>query len=132
MATLAPCFSMKKCPPGIAHGADRPEVQFADRKKNPVHADFGADGEISSTGIAFEDYSRCQVRIRKMSGERRLPTPSWAFDYAQQRELLARFWEQRAGIMFPRIDTPATPLCVSAIHAGQGSQPEAVVGKALP
>jgi hypothetical protein len=61
----------------------------------------------SGTGISFSDYHFMQTRTRKQSGERRLPTPSWAFNLSEQRELLARFWELRAGIMFPRIDTPA-------------------------
>lgn len=110
MATLAPCFSLKKCPPMPAHGLAAPEPAFGNRYKQPVSVEFHADGEVTATGFSFEEYAFAQTRIRKLHGERRLPTPSWAFDYAQQRELLARFWEMRAGILHPRIDTPEKRL----------------------
>lgn len=110
MATLAPCFSLKKCPPMPAHGLAAPEPAFGNRYKQPVSVEFHADGEVTATGFSFEEYAFAQTRVRKQCGERRLPAPSWAFNYAQLRELLARFWEWRAGIQHPRIDAPEKRL----------------------
>jgi hypothetical protein len=110
MATLAPCFSMKKCPPMPAHGVLPAEPVFGFRYQNPVSVAFHAGGEVTSTGLAFEDYQFAQTRVRKTCGERRLPTPSWAFNISEQRLLLARFMELRAWIKYPRIDTPEKRL----------------------
>lgn len=112
MATpiFAPSFHIVKCPPAAAHGVLPPEPAFGNRGKKPVSVEFHADGEMTATGFSFEEYNFAQTRTRKMTGERRLPTPSWAFNLKEQRELLARFWEQRAGIRCPRIDTPAKRL----------------------
>lgn len=93
-----------------AHGLAAPEPAFGNRYKNPVSVEFHAGGEVVSTGFSFEDYHFAQTRVQKQSGERRLPTPSWAFNFSEQRLLLARFMEWRAGIIRPRIDTPEKRL----------------------
>lgn len=69
--------------------------QFADRKQNPVSAHITSDGWVS-TGISFEDYNRCQVRVKKTAGERRLPTPEWAMNNYKLRRVIVTFMEERA------------------------------------
>lgn len=94
MTTLAPNFHLVKLPPAPAHGILPPEPAFADRRKEPASVE---------TGIAFSDYNFMQTRRKKMTGKgRRLSAPSFAFNYAQQRELIVRFWEMRAGFKRPR------------------------------
>lgn len=63
----------------------------------PVSARKTVDGWLS-TGIAFEDYSRMGTQQRKPSGERRLPTPTWAVNDKLLQELLVNFMEERASI----------------------------------
>lgn len=72
-------------------------AQFADRKQYPVDARKTVDGWVS-TGIDFSDYARMGTQQRKQSGERRLPTPTWAVNDAQLQELLVTFMEERAGL----------------------------------
>jgi hypothetical protein len=72
------------------------EIQFANRRKFPVHAEYGSDGEWQSPGIAFEDYSRMQTSTRVVAPGRKLETPSWAVNDSQLRELLVAFLEERA------------------------------------
>lgn len=72
------------------------EIQFANRRAYPVHAEYGADGEWSSNGIAFDDYSRMQTSVRAVAPCRQLATPSWAVNDSQLRELLVAFLEERA------------------------------------
>ena len=75
----------------------QPEVQFGDRHASPVHADFGAGGEVTSTGIAFEDYSRMQTRLKKSTtGARRLAPPPYATNDADLRRVLVAYLERRA------------------------------------
>ena len=81
-----------------ASGLLPPEPVFKNSGRRPVSVEFDGEG-FCSPGIAFEDYSRMTTQQWNASGERRLPTPSWAFNYAEQRELLARFWEIRANLM---------------------------------
>jgi hypothetical protein len=73
--------------------------------KQPVHAEYGADGEWKSTGIAFSDYARMSVQQHKLAPWRRLETPSWAVNDSQLRELLVAFMEERA---FNRAAQPGT------------------------
>lgn len=72
------------------------EIQFANRRAFPVHAEYGADHEWTSTGIGFEEYSRMQTSVRAVAPGRQLETPSWAVNDAQLRELLVAFLEERA------------------------------------
>jgi len=69
--------------------------QFAGRKSNPVNARVGVDGWVT-TGLSFDDYSRCQTSQRKTTGERRLPTPLWAMNNPLLRRVLVCFMEERA------------------------------------
>jgi hypothetical protein len=72
------------------------KVQFANRRAFPIHAEYGADGEWTSTGIGFEEYSRMQTAQRAVAPCRRMETPSWAVNDTQLRELLVEFLEERA------------------------------------
>lgn len=64
----------------------------------PVSVDYRGAGEFASPSISFDDYSRMAIQVRKQSGERRLPTPSWAVNQAELREVLAVYLEKRAHI----------------------------------
>jgi len=61
----------------------------------PVSARITATGWLSN-GISFDDYSRMSVQTRKTTGERRLPTPTWAMNNAMLRRVLVTFMEERA------------------------------------
>lgn len=113
MTTLAPCFSMKKCPPGVAHGALEAEPVFKHRLR-PVSAEVDGAGYFHTPGIDFSDYARMQTMQRKTSGERRLPTPSWAVNQAELRALLVVFFERRAGIR-----TPGTGSLIQRLNEAQ-------------
>lgn len=65
------------------------------QKNLPVNAHITATGWLSN-GISFDDHNRMQTRTRKMSGERRLPTPMWAMNNPMLRRVLVRFLEERA------------------------------------
>jgi hypothetical protein len=62
---------------------------FAGRRARPVS---------TATGISFDDFGFMQTRQHKQSGERRLPTPTWALNNAALRELITAYMEKRAGI----------------------------------
>jgi len=70
--------------------------QFAGRMNRPVHAELGTDGEIRSTGIAFEDYDRMHTRTHKLAPSRKLQTPTWAVNDRQFQQVIARYIERRA------------------------------------
>ncbi len=72
------------------------QVQFANRRAFPIHAEYGADGEWTSTGIGFEEYSRMQTSSRAVAPGRKLDTPSWAVNDSQLREVLVAYLEERA------------------------------------
>lgn len=96
---LSPNFSFKRCEPAPAHGLLPDEPAFGNAyQQKPVSARFGAHGEMTGTGFAFEDYNRAQTRRRKTCGERRLPTPSWAVNRSEMQQLIVRFWERRADV----------------------------------
>jgi hypothetical protein len=73
--------------------------QFANRRSNPISAASDGHGGFTTPGITFEDYSRMASMFRKTTGERRLPTPSWAIDDRKLRHLLVVFMELRAGLV---------------------------------
>lgn len=78
------------CPPAPQDRSLRfDKHQFYKYRARPV------DGK---NGIAFEDYTRFNIRVHKPSNERRLPTPEWALNDTKMRYLLVRFYENRAGI----------------------------------
>lgn len=77
---------------------------FAGRRPRPVHARQTTEGWIS-TGIAFEDFTRFSTHSHKQSSERRLPTPDWAINTEQLRELLVVHLEQRAYLPHPQPGT---------------------------
>lgn len=79
--------------------------QFANRRVRPVEAHATADG-FESTGLAFDDYSRCQISNHGSFASRPVTPPSWAVNLRELSLLLARSLELRAGIHHPRIDTP--------------------------
>jgi hypothetical protein len=62
----------------------------------PVHADFIAGGEVSSPGIAFEDYTRMQQQFHALNLGRRYKIPAWALDDDQMRAVITRYMEVRA------------------------------------
>lgn len=72
--------------------------QFDGGQPIPVHARALADGEFETPGIAFEDYRNMHIQQRKPSWERRLPTPTWAVNDSQLRQVLAAFAAKRAYI----------------------------------
>ena len=79
---------------------------FPDHKQFPVSARKVA-GEWESPRIDYSDYGRMSTQSHKPSGERRLPTPTWAVNDEQLRELLVCFLEERAGF---RKQQPGTLL----------------------
>lgn len=99
--TFSANFHLQRCEPGVAQGALVSEPAFGIRSRKPVSAELEGDGEFSTPGIAFEDFSRMSTMQRKTSGERRLPTPSWAVNQSELRALLVRFFERRVGIVAP-------------------------------
>ena len=74
--------------------------QFAGRRAQPVS---------SETHIAFEDYRRMSVSVRKLAPGRRLETPEWAVNDAKLREVIVRFMETRA-LLLPGNGTPLARL----------------------
>ena len=93
--------SITRLPPGPV----RPELEYGQHLTDglyPVSAEFGADGEISSTGIAFEDYSRMATSTKaKLDHGRKLERPLWAINPEQLRKLVIRYMEARAIIHKP-------------------------------
>jgi len=72
--------------------------QFEGDHLHAVHAVKTAEG-WNTTGIAFEDYTRFNIRRRKPSNERKQLTPEWALSADKTREVLVNFIESRAGIL---------------------------------
>ncbi len=70
----------------------------------PVHAEYDGEG-FTSTGLAWEDYSRMQMQHRKQSAGHRLPTPVWALNQKLLRSVLVRYLEKRAGMKKPQPGT---------------------------
>jgi hypothetical protein len=67
----------------------------------PVHADYAGNGEFSSTGISFDDYSKMHAGQQSLFRGRRVPPPRWALNDVELREVLVRFLERRAGLLKP-------------------------------
>lgn len=66
--------------------------QFQKRGDFAVRDDAG---NSAPDQLAVSDFARCHVMRRKRQHARRLPTPSWATNDAELRELLVRFIERR-------------------------------------
>lgn len=91
------------CPP--AHDTNLEWPQAPHRPKYPVAVDYEA-GEQVGNGIDFSILKFMQTsRGRDQTAGRRLATPRWAFPGADQRTLLARFMEYRAGFRYPQRGT---------------------------
>jgi len=71
--------------------------QFGDRRPHPVSAESDGQGSFTTPGISFDDFSRMSTMQRKTTGERRLPTPSWAVNDKELQHLLVIFIEERTG-----------------------------------
>jgi hypothetical protein len=69
-------------------------------ERYPVNAEF-IGGEIKSSGIAFEDYSRMSTQLHKLSPNRRYDVPTWAVNDEQTCSVIARSMEGRAGLRMP-------------------------------
>lgn len=78
---------------------------FAGRRAHPVHVAFIAGEPESTTGIAFEDYSRMRQIAGATPAFRHRPAPSWARNNSQLRELIVHFMERRAGYREPQAGT---------------------------
>jgi hypothetical protein len=74
--------------------------QFSGRVSQPIHAEF-IGGEIHSTGVSFDDYSRMQTHTRKLAAGRRNDAPDWAFNDDQLRAIIVRCMERRAFLYTP-------------------------------
>jgi len=64
----------------------------------PVHVDFISGGEVTSTGIAFEDYRRMSTQFHKLAASRRYDVPAWAANDDQTCAVIARSMAGRAGL----------------------------------
>jgi hypothetical protein len=72
---------------------------FDGRRPLAVAAEYTPEG-WNSTGLSFNDYSRCHIARRK-GGYKRLPTPIWALDDKLLREVIVRYLEYRNYIYRP-------------------------------
>src|SRR5438552_7573399 len=113
---MATAFATPKqityCPPRPAHGSASPEPVFGagwDRHK-AVDSQFGGVDEWDSPGIAYEDYTRMRCVNHKPSGERRYPTPAWALNDNDLRQVLVLYYERRAGLRKHRRASLSTRL----------------------
>jgi hypothetical protein len=65
-------------------------------ERHPVHAEF-IGGEIVSSGVAFEDYTRMSTQLlQKLNSNRRLVAPAWAYNDDPLLTVLTRAMEERA------------------------------------
>lgn len=87
--------------------------QFAGRHQYPVGADFGAHGEVHSTGISFEDYRSMHVEERAGCGQRRNHDRDWAFCDTKVRQVIARTMEVRACIRIPNSGTEVERIALA-------------------
>jgi hypothetical protein len=78
--------------------------QFAGRRSQPVHAEHIA-GEIETTGVSYEDYSRMHTFGRAKAVHRYKPIPFWVYNKAQLAELIVHYMESRSGCKTPQDGT---------------------------
>jgi hypothetical protein len=86
------------CPPMSASGT-APDPQFF-KLAMPVFATFGAQGEVRSTKLSFDDYNKMQSFGGKVQSWRKI-TPDWITDSNKFREVVCRSVERRAWIWNP-------------------------------
>ncbi len=72
----------------------------------PVHLPEQNDDGSFQDGLDFSDYVRCQTQTNSSLFKGRAGCPSWASNLRQLGELLARYFERRAGLICPRVGTP--------------------------
>src|SRR5437762_11109263 len=81
------------CPPGKAAGSESREATICGRR--PVGVRFEADGEVTSTGIGFEDYSKMHSVTIKRGSNRRFETPRWILDKRKFEEVFLTYCDAR-------------------------------------
>lgn len=80
---------------------------FANRKAMPVKAwTEGADAEIHSTGLGFDDFSRSHIETHCAPLAFRSGAPTWVYSNAQFRLVVCRIMEKRALIRHPAVHLP--------------------------
>jgi hypothetical protein len=89
MATV----QITRCAPANAAGSEE-ECQFADKHRQAISATFAGGSDWESTGIAFEDYTRCTTRTHVKD---RVSTPAWAQSPEKVSRVLAMRLRQQAG-----------------------------------
>jgi hypothetical protein len=72
----------------------------------PVHLPEKNEDGSYQNGLSYDDYSRGQRKEHKLFESRSSTPPSWAVNLKEMSFLLARYFELRALISRPRIDTP--------------------------
>jgi hypothetical protein len=60
--------------------------------------------------LSFDDYRSMSVEVQTLFFGREIAAPSWAVNYSELREVLARYFELRANIHIPRSGTAAERL----------------------
>jgi len=50
--------------------------QFGWRARHPVNAEYVGNGDFTSTGISYDDYSHMSTRTHKLAAGRLLPAPA--------------------------------------------------------
>src|SRR5438876_5289434 len=81
------------CPPGKAAGSESRETVYHGRL--PVSTHFDADGEVSSTGIAFEDFAKMHSVTIKAGWTRRYAIPRWVLDKRRFEEVFLMYCDAR-------------------------------------
>lgn len=74
-------------------------------QRHPIHAEFMAGGEVKSTGVAFEDYSRMSTQFHKLNYGRRYHAPAWALNDDDIRAVITRYMESRADFRYAQAGT---------------------------
>ena len=71
------------------------KFQFAGRKTRAISATYAGHDEWDTTGISFADFGSMHVQRREKTQERRLPTPKWAVNNDELREVVLMHAETR-------------------------------------
>jgi len=73
-------------------------------ERPPVYAEF-IGGEIHSSNIAFDDYSRMTTQLHKLNVGRRYHAPAWALNDDDIRAVITRYMESRADFRYAQAGT---------------------------
>jgi hypothetical protein len=93
MACAQPTITL--CPPSSSFTHFAPH-QFV-RPNRPVGARYaGGDRWENTSGLSFDDYSRCQTTSKKLFASRRFVTPAWAISNTQLQKVICGYLIQRA------------------------------------